>query len=181
LARAAPAVAARRLERGRYLALDALLGAEELAGLALSNRPGPPDQHHGDARVVLVAERFPARGDPLVDFASTLGSALVEAIARPDAVATDAARQLRISYREDDGDLLRGAATGRLLIRHPIRCLLDLVHRGHGEAPLRSLAPAVRRLEREPEARVHALGAGEAQQIARRLAALAGRQLEREP
>src|SRR6185312_14017165 len=36
--RAAPPVEAGRLERGRYLALDALLSAEELAGLALSNR-----------------------------------------------------------------------------------------------------------------------------------------------
>ena len=52
-----------RLERGGYAMLDAVLSAEELAGLMMSNRPSgtrtPP------ARVVLIADRFPARGDPL--------------------------------------------------------------------------------------------------------------------
>ena len=61
--RGAPSVEASRLERGRYLALDALLSADELAGLVLSNRPaGRP---RGVAEVVFVADRFPARGDPL--------------------------------------------------------------------------------------------------------------------
>ena len=39
-----------------------------------------------EARVVLVADRFPARGDPLGDFARTLAGARVEAAARPEAV-----------------------------------------------------------------------------------------------
>src|SRR6202011_68875 len=46
-----------RLERARYLAIDALLGVDELAGFALSNRP----TREGDrpaAKVVLVADRF---------------------------------------------------------------------------------------------------------------------------
>lgn len=168
------------IERGRYLAIDALLGGEELAGFVLSNRPGPPDDHSGGTRVVLVADHFPALGDPLVDFARTLGDARVEAIARPETVALGAARSVRINYREDDGGLLRLASAARLAAAHPVRSLLDLMRRGPDDVPLRALAPAVRRLERDRNARVHALGAGQAPAIAGRLAALAGRQLERE-
>ena len=69
------------IERGRFLALDALLGVDELAGFALSNRPRR--EARGPARVVLVADRFPARDDPLADFALTLAGARVEAASRP--------------------------------------------------------------------------------------------------
>jgi hypothetical protein len=177
-ARSAPAVDARRLERGRFLAIDALLGAEELAGFVLSNRPSAGDHRAAAASVVLVTERFPAAGDPLVDFALTLSHARVEAIARPDAVARVAARSLPINYREDDGGLIRLASAIRLLVTHPLRCLLDLIGREPQEAPLRALAPAVRRLEREPDARVHPLGSAQAEAVARRLASLAGRELD---
>lgn len=170
-----------RLERGRFVAIDALLGVDELAGFVLSNRPAHVDRGAGDTRVVLVTERFPTRGDPLIDFATTLEGARVEAVARPDPLDPGAARELRINYREDDGALLRAAAAVRLAVAHPIRCLLDAVRRAPGDAALSAIAPAVRRLEREPAARVHALGAGQAQAIARRLAALAGRQLDRDP
>jgi glycosyltransferase involved in cell wall biosynthesis len=177
ITRSAPQAVAGPLERSRYLALDALLAGEELAGFLLSNRPrpnGPP----GPSRVVLIAERFPSAGDPLIDFARTLERARVEAIARPEAVALDAARTLRIDYREDDGALLRAFALLQLSVRHPLRCLLDLRRRGHGEPRLSALAPAVRRLGREPNARVQALGSGHAQAVARRVAALAGRSLD---
>jgi Glycosyltransferase like family 2 len=170
-----------RVERGRYLAIDALLGAEELAGLVLSNRPAAMDGRPEGARVVLVAEHFPTLGDPLVDFASRLGDARVEAIARPDTVAVEPARSLRINYREDDGGLLRLTSAARIALAHPVRCMLDLLRRAPGDVPLRALAPAVRRLERDDDARVHALGPGQAQAIAGRLARLAGRQLDHEP
>ena len=103
-----------------YLALDAVLGVEELAGFALSNHPRRSPAP-APTLVVLVADRFPARGDPLVDFAVTLAGARVEASARPDAVAQPAARELRIDYREDDGALQRATALARLLLRHPLR------------------------------------------------------------
>jgi hypothetical protein len=128
--------------------------------------------------VVLIAERFPAVGDPLIDFARTLDGARVEAVARPEAVAVDASRALRIDYREDDGALLRAFSLLRLFVRHPLLCVLDPVRRARGEPRLSALAPAVRRLEREPGARVHALGSGHAQAVARRVAALAGRPLD---
>jgi hypothetical protein len=164
-----------RLERGRFLALDALLAAEELAGLALSNRPLSGDDAKGPTQVVLVADRFPTPGDPLVDLARTLGGARVEASARPDVVARD---PLTINYREDDGAALRAWALIGLVLRHPLRCLFDALQRRPGDPTLSALAPAVRRLERDPRARVHALGRDHAHAVARRLARLAGRRLQ---
>ena len=89
-----------------HLAIDRLLAAEELVGFALSNRvdTGPAGAAAAPVRVVLIADRFPARGDPLVDFAPT-------GCGRPDRarrrglrpVPVQAARELEISYREDDG------------------------------------------------------------------------------
>jgi hypothetical protein len=170
-----PVALAGHLERGRFLAVDALLAAEELAGLALSNRPPSPQGDSRSSQVVLVADRFPAVGDPLVDLARTLGGARVEASARPEAVAAEA---LTVNYREDDGAALRAWALAWLLLRHPLRCLLDVLRRKPDDPPLRALAPAVRRLERDPRARVHALGRDHAHAVARRLAALAGRPLQ---
>jgi GT2 family glycosyltransferase len=167
-----------RLQRGAYLALDALLGAEELAGLTLSNRPrgGRPRRSDGDrTQVVLVADRFPARGDPLADFAGTLAGARVEAVARPDSVDVDVTRVLEVDYREDEGAAARVIALARLALRHPIRCVLDVVHRRAGEPKLAALAPAVHRLQRDTAARVYPLGGEDAQGATRRLAALAGR------
>ena len=164
-----------RLERVRFLALDALLAAEELAGLALSNRPVSAAEEQGSTKVVLVADRFPAPGDPLVDLARTLGGARVEASARPEVVAPD---PLTINYREDDGAALRAWALIGLVFRHPLRCLFDAIRRRPGDPTLSALAPAVRRLERDPRARVHALGRDHAHAVARRLARLAGRPLQ---
>ena len=176
--RAAPDGASGRLERSRFLAIDALLAADELAGLALSNRPAPAAAGDRPVRVVLVTHRFPAAGDPLTDFAGSLDGARVEAAARPDTVAADVARRIRIDYREDDGAVLRALALASLTLRHPLRCLLDLIRQTPGSPPLSALAPAVRRLERDPQARVHALGRDHAHAVARRLAALAGRPLQ---
>jgi len=178
--RGAPAVDAGRLERGRYLALDALLSLEELAGFTLSNRPAGAGSHPElAAEVVLVADRFPAQGDPLTELAGALDRARVEALARPEAPDLEAGRRLEVSYLEDDGAAARTAALIVLVLRHPLRCAIDLVRRGPGAAPLRSLAPAVRRLQRDAGARVQALGGSSSHATAERLARLAGRSLER--
>ncbi len=174
-----------RLRRGRYVALDALLGAEELAGLALSNRPARERTssragRNGPARVVLIAERFPARGDPLGDFARTLDGARVEAVARPESVDVGVSRALKVDYREDDGSLARRTALVRLIARHPLRCALDLVRRCPDEPKLAAIAPAALRLARDRGARVHPLGGEDAGAVARRLAALVGRPLHPE-
>jgi len=170
-----------RLERGGYLALDALLAADELLGLTLSNRPlrekgGAPAR--GPVQVVLVADRFPARADPLVEFARTLERARVEAVARPDLVAVEVTRELAIDYREDDGSAARALALARLAARHPLRCALDRVRRPPRSPTLAALAPAAVRLEHERGARVQALGGEEVHATARRLAALSGRRIE---
>jgi GT2 family glycosyltransferase len=166
-----------RIERTQRLALDALLGVDELTGLVLSNRPAR-SAPGGHAEVVLVADSFPAHGDPLVDFASTLERVRVEAVRRPAAVVLDVARKLQIDYREDDGIATRIWATSRLLVRHPVRCLRDELGRRRHAPGLPALAPAVIRLQREPHARVHPLGVGDVREIARRLAALSGRRFD---
>jgi hypothetical protein len=170
--------APRRLDRGRFLALDALLGVDELAGFALSNRPRPRPARGDTTRVVLVADRFPARGDPLGDFALSLAGARVEAVARPEAVDQDVARGITIDYREDDGPAARAGALVRLIGRHPLRSARDVLSRDSADPPLAALAPAVVRLLGDRQARVHSLGAGQAGVAARRLARLAGRPLQ---
>jgi hypothetical protein len=167
-----------RLERGGFLAVDALLGVEELAGFALSNRPGQGDRQ--PVRIVLIAGRFPAPADPLVDFARTLAQARVEAAARPEVVDQSAARKLGVVYREDDGFAARAGALARLVGRHPLRSALDLMRRRAGDPSLAALAPAVLRLGQDPGARVYPLGGDDVSATARRLAALAGRPLEPE-
>jgi len=169
-----------RLERGGYVLLDALLSAEELAGFALSNRPASARRAR-PAYVVLVADRFPARGDPLVEFAGTLDGVRVEAAARPESLAVGPARSLDVAYREDDGVATRVLALGALVLRHPLRCLLDRAGRGPGEPPLVAVAPAVRRVARDRNARVHPLGGDETRATARRIARLAGRPLDEMP
>lgn len=166
-----------RLERGKYLAIDALLALEESAGLLLSNRPVAADRipsSTGQAHVVFVADHFPSPGDPLLELAGALEAARVEAAGRP-AVIPSAAHALRIHYREDDGLVERLASLVRVFLSHPLRCARDVLAHRKYEASLISLAPAVRRLERDPGARVQPLGGGEAATVARRLAALAGR------
>jgi GT2 family glycosyltransferase len=162
--------------RRAHLALDALLGVEELAGFALSNRPR---RHQGGPiAVVLVADRFPAPGDPLTDYALTLSGVRVEAKSRPQVVDRSVARQLTIDYREDEGVVARAIGLARLLNRHPVRCAADLRHRSPQSPGLAALAPAVIRLRRDGEARVRVLGGTGARAVAARLAALAGRELD---
>lgn len=165
-------------ERGRFLALDALLSLEELAGFTLSNRPAGADEGaRPPAAVVLVADHFPTQHDPMVELADSLEHARVEALGRPRTPDLAVARRLAIDYLEDDGQLARLRAALGLALRHPWRSLADVAGRGQESVPLRVLAPAVRRLQHDPGARVHALG-GRSRDTAERLARLAGRPLE---
>jgi hypothetical protein len=86
-----------------------------------------------------------------------------------------------VDYREDDGLAARAGAVVLLTVRHPIRVLFDRTTSRPGEPKLSALAPAVRRLERDSRARVHALGAEETRATARRIARLAGRPLDEGP
>ncbi len=177
--RAAADAGTGRLDRAQYLALDALLAVEELAGFTLSNRPERAGSRRRSlgGEVVLIADRFPAPGDPLVDFARTLDAPRVEAAGRPESPWVAVSRELEIAYREDDGLASRMVALVRLAIRHPVRCARDVIRRRPGEPTLAALAPAALRLARQADARVHPLGGEEVQATAHRLAALAGRAL----
>ena len=164
-------------EHPTFLALDALLGLEELAGLLLSNRPSR-DTDHRSVEIVLVAERFPTKGDPLSEFARTLSATRVEAASRPAAVDLETARKLSIDYREDVGVAASWAALARLAAVHPVRCVRDRLRRSRSEPPLRQLATAALRVADDSGARLRALGGEDARALARRLAQLSGRPLE---
>ncbi len=103
---AAPRPPARRLDRGRFLALDLLLAGDELRGLTQSNRPPMPAAEH-PARIVLVADRFPVAGDPLVELAGALDGARVEASERP---SIGASAEVRLDPRHLPGGRRRGGA-----------------------------------------------------------------------
>jgi len=176
-----------RMGRAGYLAIDALLAGEELVGLMLSNRPAdrngvprarPAPIRAQPARTVLVAERFPAPGDPLVQFALRLKAARVEAAARPEVVDVQAARELHVAYREDDGTLARALALVRLAGAHPLRCGLDVVRARSMGPSLPALAPAALRLQGDPATLVQPLSVDDVSPATDRLAALAGRRLE---
>ncbi|MDQ6775316.1 MAG: hypothetical protein M3071_03635, partial [Actinomycetota bacterium] len=131
------------------------------------------------AALVLVADRFPASP---TDSASVPAGARVEAARRPDAIDPRAARDIPVSYREDDGTVDRAWALAQLAIRHPVRTARSLVEKRNPQArfstSLSALAPAALRLARDPGARVRALDPPDAHPTARRLAALAGATLE---
>jgi GT2 family glycosyltransferase len=162
------------LERAGYLALDALLSLDELAGLALSNRPATSARDQRPASVVAIADRFPTRGDPLVELAASLESVRVEAVARPETLDPSPARSIRIDYLEDDGLASRVFAAAALIVRHPLRVARGAAPQTDPPLTLLAVAPAVRRLAHDPDARIVALG-DRSQPLARRLARLAGR------
>ena len=97
----------------------------------LSNRPAGRPATAAD--VVVVADRFPARGDPLVEFARALDGARVEAAARPESPDLELAGALHIDYREDDGIAARAVALIALIVRHPARSVADVLSRRAGE------------------------------------------------
>jgi hypothetical protein len=163
-----------RLERLRFLALDALLAADELAGLTLSNRP-PRGPVAAPASIVLVADRFPERGDPARPSWPSLTAARVEATARPALIETALARTIAVDYREDDGVAERALALVALAAMHPLRCLRDRARSGSPHPPLAALAPAARRLQRDAGAPIRPIGGQAARVTAARLAAVTGR------
>ncbi len=133
--RAKPAATdADRVERGKYLAMDALLALEELAGFVLSNRPSqgePQTARPVGAPVVFVADRFPSPGDPLIELPEQSGS---EGRGRGTA-AEDSSRGLRAAHR-----LSRGRRPGRA----PGGSCAS-VHRPSAAQPARRVGAAPRR------------------------------------
>ncbi|HZU61710.1 MAG TPA: glycosyltransferase [Solirubrobacteraceae bacterium] len=162
-----------------FRALDVVLAMEELAGLVLPNRPVEATlPSAGPVDVVLVVDEFPREGDPLVELAASIDRARIEAVARPEAPDLEAGRTLSVRYLEDEGVASRTTAALSLALRHPFRVAADLLGRGPREPTVWDLAPAVRRLQRDPQARLHPLGGRPARALAQRLGRLAGRSPE---
>ena len=122
-------------------------------------RTGPRGRRRTAADVVVVADRFPVRGDPLVEFARALDGARVEAAARPESPDPDVVRALQVDYREDDGIAARAAA---LAARpHPpsaCAAAVDVIGREHRRAAAvraraRGPAPGAGRARARPRAR----------------------------
>jgi hypothetical protein len=157
-----------------------VLALEELAGFVLPNRP--PEAalpSPGAVEVVLVVEEFPRQGDPLVELAASIERARIEAVFRSEFPDLEAGRRLAIRYLEDEGAAGRAVAALELALRHPVRVAADLLAGGPRGPSVWDLAPAVRRLERDPHARLHPLGGASAQALAQRLGRLSGRPAER--
>ena len=167
-----------RVGPGRFLALDALLAGEELAGFALSNRPvghARPTRRQACAR----GRALPGRGDPLVDFARTLEDARVEATARPEA-SSPRRRATCGSTTARTTAPSRGPRAARAVRPAPAPRWTRPRAPNAGAPTLSALAPAVRRSPHDPGRAGPAPRDG-AQATARRLAPLAGRRLERAP
>jgi len=168
---------AARREEPAFRALDAVLAMEELVGFVLPNRPVEAPAA-GSVEVVLVVDEFPRDGDPLVELAASIERARIEAVSRPEAPDLEAARRLTVRYLEDEGMASRTTAALGLALRHPLRVAADVLGRGPREPTVWDLAPAVRRLRRDPQARLHHLGGRPAEALAQRLGRLAGRPME---
>lgn len=161
-------------DRLAFAAIDALLGLEELAGFAMSNRSGAAAGE--PASVVLVADRLGAADESGTDDPAC-ARARIEAAGRADPLAAAA---IPIAYQEDDGVAERALALTRLLAGHPVRCALDLVTRSGDALGLAALAPAVVRLGHDdPGVRLRPLPDAGSRALAGRLARLSGRSLER--
>lgn len=134
--------------------------------------------------IVILTDQFPARSETFIaNEARALRRAghelRLEAIAHARESDLAAAGELAATYWEDDGIARRLVDLAWLAGRHPLRCLADLRDRRRWRAqespmPLRSLAPAARRLVRHGDLRVHVHFAGAAALCALRLARLVG-------
>jgi glycosyltransferase involved in cell wall biosynthesis len=132
---------------------------------------------------VIALDTFPALSETFV--AAEIGAlraagwpVRVEAAARPRQALPGGARGLRVDYMEDEGPAQRIAELARLVCRHPLRCLRDLVDRGRWPAderlPLRGLAPMARRLIATGDRHVHVHFASPAATHALRAGRVAG-------
>ncbi|MFL5825774.1 MAG: glycosyltransferase [Thermoleophilaceae bacterium] len=132
------------------------------------------------AEIVIFADHFPAISETFVTAeAVALREAghgvRVEALARSRRPDPAGARGIPVSYMEDDSRAARLAAAARLVARHPLRCLRDLLDRSRWRReeevrPLRRVAPLALR----SSGHVHAHFAGAAALDAMRVARLRG-------
>jgi glycosyltransferase involved in cell wall biosynthesis len=142
------------------------------------------DHDPASIEVIVMADSFPALSQT---FVATEALALrevghpvrVEALRRAVPAAAEVEGEFHTQYLEEQsrGQKLRNLAW--LVIRHPIRSAADLAARRRWRQdeevpPLRSLAPAARRLAARPRSHLHAHFAREAALTAMRLSRLVG-------
>jgi glycosyltransferase involved in cell wall biosynthesis/GT2 family glycosyltransferase len=169
-----------RLERARFKALDGLWVAAESGGYLLPNAARRPAR----AELAVLVDTFPAMTETFV--AAEVGAlrragreVAVEALARPERPLRGAAREVPVSWWEDDGIAQKLTALAWLAGRHPLRVVADLAarrrwHREEEVWPLRALAPCARRLARGGATHLHAHFASQAALSAVRLGRLLG-------
>ena len=171
-----------RFQRALFKGLDAIWLLAEIAGSALDN--ASPEARVGQradaAGTVFLLDSFPeASGAPSVEdlrSAAHRDAFRVEAVERARQPLLGAAREVDVTYLEDDGSIRRLRDLCWLVARHPIRCTRDLLGR-RGERsgrPLRVLAPATRRLAQRRDRAVGVTVTGGSATDAARLAALCG-------
>ena len=174
-------------ERAGLRALDVATQAAGAYGTLRHNRarPFPTATPPGSRRPVEVwCDQFPVVSETFVHAEARALAALghpvhVVALRRPEVPAIGV-HDVNVSYFEDETWLERRTALARVALRHPLRCLRDLVDRRRWRReepvdPLHVLAPSIRRLMKARGVHVHAHFAAGAAMDAMRAARIAGR------
>jgi colanic acid/amylovoran biosynthesis glycosyltransferase len=184
-----------RFERSLFKAMDAAwFVADEYGYLAADNRAasleptgissgaaGLGQPHHS---VLALNDIFPAASETFVfnEVRALRAQGLdvrIEAAARPARPNREVSRELPCDYLEDDTIASKLRDLGWLAARHPLRTMRDLAARRNWRDeedvwPLRSLAPAARRLARSGEQHIHINFASGAALLGLRLSRLTG-------
>ena len=156
-------------------------GAQAMGGVLQNTVVAPLEP--APARIVVATDRFPVLSETFVRGEITALRALgqevrVEAVERPAAPVTGAARGIDVRYLEDENVGARALALLWVVARHPLRALRDLADRRDFDPaermPLSAIAPMARRLSRGRERHVHVHFAALAAVNALRAGAIAG-------
>ncbi len=176
-----------RFERARWKWIDARWSLADARGYRTSNavpkRAGATPRSEPD--VVVLADGFPALSETFIAGevrALEAGSRRVriESFMRPFRPERSIRREMDVTYMEDDSHIAKVRDLIWLLARHPLGSAQDLFlrrrwRRQESVWPLRSLAPAARRLERSGAGpHLHAHFAAGSALAALRLARLLG-------
>jgi colanic acid/amylovoran biosynthesis glycosyltransferase len=157
-------------ERALFRAIDSWWFCQDSAGYLLGNRAGREERGESASAqrtpVAFVCDAFPAVSETFVAAEARalerLGHRVrVESGRRPERPDPEARRAVPSTQLEDDGIAYKLWSALLLCIGHPRGCLRDARDRRRwareeGIWPLRSLAPAARRIERSGDRHLHA-------------------------
>ena len=158
-----------QFERARFKAVDALWVSAETFGFLLANAnppSGPAPASGTGQRLAVLVDEFPTLTETFVQgevraLIRAGHHVRVEAASRAARPSRGGGRGLCVSFWEDDGIARKAGALAWLVARNPRGCLRDLSDRPRWRReeeawPLRSLAPAARRIARGGEHHLHA-------------------------